>query len=312
MLRLLITLVILTALCVSAYLFTGLGKFVGYALEQRLLTLGCIVVVGVSIGVCTLIFQTITNNKILTPSIIGLDSLYILVQSALVYVLGVMSLSVYNSEANFLLSLVFMVLFTLLFYYFVFKNTKNIYFIMLLGIIFGTFFSSLSMFFEVLIDPDEFLVVQGRMFASFNNVKIELLTLAFIIMCLSFIAMAKFFKYLDILALGRDLALDLGLEYDKLVRFFLIIIAILTATATALVGPITFLGLLVANITYELCKTYKHLPLCLVCALISIISLVGGAFIIQHVFKFNTTISVIINFIGGIYFIYLVLKRQKI
>jgi len=57
--------------------------------------------------------------------------------------------------------------------------------------------------------------------------------------------------------------------------------------------------------------TYKHSILILGASLISIIALVGGQFLVLHVFNLNTTISVIINFVGGIYFIYLLLKQSK-
>lgn len=59
----------------------------------------------------------------------------------------------------------------------------------------------------------------------------------------------------------------------------MIIIAILTSISTALVGPITFLGLLVVNITYELFKTAKHSILLLACILISILALLGEYFL---------------------------------
>ena len=104
----------------------------------------------------------------------------------------------------------------------------------------------------------------------------------------------------------------MGLDYDNLVKSFIIVIAILTSISTALVGPISFLVLLVANISYELFKTYKHNVLLLASSLISIITLLGGIYIVSKVFAFNTTISVVINFIGGIYFIYLVLKGNRL
>ncbi|MCG0056936.1 iron chelate uptake ABC transporter family permease subunit, partial [Escherichia coli] len=58
---------------------------------------------------------------------------------------------------------------------------RNIFFLLLIGIVFGTLFSSLSSFMQMLIDPNEFQVVQDKMFASFNNINTDLLWLAFII-----------------------------------------------------------------------------------------------------------------------------------
>ncbi|HEB8421390.1 TPA: iron chelate uptake ABC transporter family permease subunit [Campylobacter coli] len=302
----------LTLIMALVFVFAGLKDFDEYALKNRFLQIAAIVIVAICIAVSTVIFQTLCNNKILTPAIIGLDSLYMLLQSALVFSLGSANLSVYRNDINFLITLVCMVVFSLGLYKILFSSDKSIYLIMLLGLIFGTLFSTLSSFFEILIDPDEFMIIQGRMFASFDNVAFDVLALAYIVTLLSFIWIFRYMKFLDPLSLGKDLSLNLGINYQKISKHLMIIIAILTSISTALVGPITFLGLLVVNITYELFKTAKHSILLLACILISILALLGGVFFVSRIFDYNTTISVIINFLGGIYFIYLVLKGNKL
>ncbi|WP_224309656.1 enterochelin ABC transporter permease CeuC [Campylobacter coli] len=302
----------LTLIMALVFVFAGLKDFDEYALKNRFLQIAAIVIVAICIAVSTVIFQTLCNNKILTPAIIGLDSLYMLLQSALVFSLGSTNLSVYRNDINFLITLVCMVVFSLGLYKILFSSDKSIYLIMLLGLIFGTLFSTLSSFFEILIDPDEFMIIQGRMFASFDNVAFDVLALAYIVTLLSFIWIFRYMKFLDPLSLGKDLSINLGINYQKISKHLMIIIAILTSISTALVGPITFLGLLVVNITYELFKTAKHSILLLACILISILALLGGVFFVSRIFDYNTTISVIINFLGGIYFIYLVLKGNKL
>ncbi|HEA8164373.1 TPA: iron chelate uptake ABC transporter family permease subunit [Campylobacter coli] len=302
----------LTLIMVLVFIFAGLKDFDEYALKNRFLQIAAIVIVAICIAVSTVIFQTLCNNKILTPAIIGLDSLYMLLQSALIFSLGSANLSVYKNDINFLITLFCMVVFSLGLYKILFSSDKSIYLIMLLGLIFGTLFSTLSSFFEILIDPDEFMVIQGRMFASFDNVAFDVLTLAYIVTLLSFVWIFRYMKFLDPLSLGKDLSINLGINYQKISKHLMIIIAILTSISTALVGPITFLGLLVVNITYELFKSSKHSILLLACVLISILALLGGVFFVSRVFDYNTTISVIINFLGGIYFIYLVLKGNKL
>jgi len=121
----------------------------------------------------------------------------------------------------------------------------------------------------------------------------------------------RFTKYLDVLSLGKDQAVNLGVDYDYVVKRLLVVVAILISVSTALVGPITFLGLLVVNVAYQLFSTYKHTYLILGSVLISIVALIGGQLIVERVFTFSTTLSVIINFIGGVYFIYLLLKESK-
>ncbi|EDH3403020.1 iron chelate uptake ABC transporter family permease subunit [Campylobacter coli] len=302
----------LTLIMALVFVFAGLKDFDEYALKNRFLQIAAIVIVAICIAISTVIFQTLCNNKILTPAIIGLDSLYMLLQSALAFSLGSANLSVYRNDINFLITLACMVVFSLGLYKILFSSDKSIYLIMLLGLIFGTLFSTLSSFFEILIDPDEFMIIQGRMFASFDNVAFDVLALAYIVTLLSFIWIFRYMKFLDPLSLGKDLSINLGINYQKISKHLMIIIAILTSISTALVGPITFLGLLVVNITYELFKTAKHSILLLACILISILALLGGVFFVSRIFDYNTTISVIINFLGGIYFIYLVLKGNKL
>ncbi|HEB9346689.1 TPA: iron chelate uptake ABC transporter family permease subunit [Campylobacter coli] len=302
----------LTLIMALVFIFAGLKDFDEYALKNRFLQIAAIVIVAICIAVSTVIFQTLCNNKILTPAIIGLDSLYMLLQSALIFSLGSANLSVYKNDINFLITLACMVVFSLGLYKILFSSNKSIYLIMLLGLIFGTLFSTLSSFFEILIDPDEFMVIQGRMFASFDNVAFDVLALAYIVTLLSFVWIFRYIKFLDPLSLGKDLSINLGINYQKISKHLMIIIAILTSISTALVGPITFLGLLVVNITYELFKSSKHSILLPACVLISILALLGGVFFVSRVFDYNTTISVIINFLGGIYFIYLVLKGNKL
>ncbi|EAJ3552694.1 iron chelate uptake ABC transporter family permease subunit [Campylobacter jejuni] len=302
----------LTLGMIGIFILVDLNGFDEYALKSRFLQIAAIIIVAICIAVSTVIFQTLCNNKILTPAIIGLDSLYMLLQSALIFSFGAANLSVYKNDINFLITLVCMVVFSLGLYKILFSSDRSIYLIMLLGLVFRTLFSTLSSFFEVLIDPDEFMVIQGRMFASFDNIAFDVLILAYIISFLSFIWIFRYMKFLDPLNLGKDLAINLGINYQKISKQLMIIIAILTSISTALVGPITFLGLLVVNITYELFKTAKHSILLSACILISILALLGGVFFVSRVFDYNATISVVINFLGGIYFIYLVLKGNKL
>ncbi len=305
-------LAILALSLTAIFLFTNVGSQWDYVLPRRTMKVLAIILTGASIGISTLIFQTITNNRILTPSIIGLDSLYMLIQTFLVFFFGSANLTMMSKNLNFLLSVGLMVLFSGVLYKILFKKEgNNIYFLLLIGLIFGTLFQSMSSFMQVMIDPNEFLMVQDKMFASFNNIKTDLLVISIIsVLAVSAYAL-RFLKYLDVMSLGKDQAINLGVDYDFVVKRLLIVIAILISISTALVGPITFLGLLVVNVAYQFFNTYKHGYLMLGSILLSIIALVGGQLIVERVFTFSTTLSVIINFIGGIYFIYLLLKENK-
>lgn len=305
-------LVLIAAGCCAIYLLHDLNGSFDYALPRRAIKVLAMVITGFSIAYSTVVFQTITHNRILTPSIMGLDSLYLLLQTLIIFFLGSGHMIVVNKPLNFMLSVAAMIVFALILYRFLFKKgSQPIYFLLLVGIIVGTFFSSISTFFQVLIDPNEFQIVQDRMFASFNNINSDLVWLALAIIVLVIMYAWRFMKYLDVLSLGREMAVNLGVPYDSIVKQMLIVVAVFISISTALVGPITFFGLIVANLAYQFFKTYKHKVLISAAVVMSIIALVGGQWAVERIFTFSTTLSVIINFIGGVYFIYLLLKERK-
>ncbi|CAH0304538.1 Fe(3+) dicitrate transport system permease protein FecD [Peribacillus sp. Bi96] len=306
-----IILAVLAATLTAGYIFWDLGPNWDYALPRRVIKIIAIIVVGCAIAFSTVIFQTVTNNKILTPSILGLDSMYMLIQTGVIFLFGSTHIMIMNKNLNFLITLAAMLIFSSLLFKFMFKKNRNIYFLLLIGIIFGTLFGSMSSFMQVLIDPNEFQIIQNKMFASFNNVNTDLLTLAIILMIAAMIYFMRFLKYLDVMSLGRDQAINLGVDYDFVTKRVLIVVTILISISTALIGPITFLGLLVANVAYQFIKSYQHKHIIPGAMLISVIALVGGQFIVERIFTFSTTLSVIINFVGGVYFIYLLLKENK-
>lgn len=283
-----------------------------YALSRRIPKIIGIILTGSSIAFSSVVFQTITNNRILTPSVLGLDSLYIFIQTFIIFVFGSNALISTDQSFNFILAAGLMVLFSIILFRLLFKReNKNIFFLILFGMIIGTFFQSLSSFMQFIIDPNEFLVVQNRMFASFNNMNTSILYLALIGKVLTIIYTYKYLPNLDVLSLGRENAINLGVDYDQLVKKMLIVVSILVSISTALVGPITFLGLLVVNISRGLIKSYKHKYLVPASMLISSITLVAGQFLAERLMNFSTPISVIINFVGGIYFIYLLLREVQ-
>lgn len=297
------------------YIFSDWNLFTedaAYAFKNRSTKIMAMLIAGTAIAFSTVIFQTVTHNRILTPSIIGLDWLFLLVQTLLIFFLGGKSYAMISNEWMFLISIATLIIFSIALFKIMLGNEgRSVYFLLLMGIIMGALFNSLSTFMQVLIDPNEFLLAQDKMFASFNNVQVKLLWWAAGILIITVIAFSPFIRYLDVLSLGRDQSVNLGVSYQRVVRLTLIVVAILTALSTALVGPITFLGLLVVNLTYEVFKTYKHSVLLIGSILVSIIALALGQLIVERIFTFSTTLSVIINFIGGIYFIYLLLRGSK-
>ncbi|PRO66601.1 iron chelate uptake ABC transporter family permease subunit [Alkalicoccus urumqiensis] len=310
-----ILLLVITVLALSALFLTidSRGNW-EYVLPRRGEMLMAFLLTGSAVSYSTVVFQTITGNRILTPNIIGLDSLYMLMQTGIVFLFGSLSFAMTNAHVNFLLGAAAMIGFSFLFYQLLFRGgsgRQQLYFLLLTGLVLGTFFSSLTTFMQVLIDPNEFQTVQNRMFASFQRVQSDLLLLSGVVFAGCAVYGWRWRSYLDVLLLGRDHAVNLGVSYETIVRRILILVAILISTATALVGPILFLGLLTANLTYEMMRTYEHKWILPASCLVGTAALLLGQLIVEHVFTFETTLSVILNFTGGIYFLWLLMKERK-
>lgn len=296
------------------FIFQGLNeRNWSFNLSKRIPKVIAIILTGGAISFSSMIFQTVTNNRILTPSILGLDSLYMFVQTISVFIFGATSIFMINKNVNFIVSVVIMLMGSIILYNLVFKKQSNgnLFFLLLVGTVLGTLFKSMTSFMQILIDPNEFEVLQGKMFASFSNVNTDILFIAIVAIVIIVILIYDDMKKLDLMLLGREQAINLGVDYDKFSKKILLIVAILVSIATALVGQITFLGLLVVNLSYQFFESYHHKFHILGGILISIIALVGGQFVVERILNFNSTVSIIINFIGGIYFIYLLLKEGQ-
>src|SRR5699024_11370786 len=95
---------IIAILLILFYIFYQLTGNIGYILPRRIINVVAIILTGGAIAFSTTIFMTITNNRILTPSVMGLDSLYLLIQTFIIFVFGSKSLVMTNSNINYLIS----------------------------------------------------------------------------------------------------------------------------------------------------------------------------------------------------------------
>lgn len=309
-------------LLLTLLLLVGTGIFLfhdassgisAYALSRRIPKVAALILTGFSIASASLIFQTVSENRILTPSVLGLDSLYVFIQTALLFFGGATLQEKSSGSGEFLFSVLLMGLFSVLLLRTVLKKVQgNLYRMLLVGIVLGTLLRSASSYLQAILDPNEFLILQGQLFASFNNINTRVLTLAAGLILLCLFVISRHVQELDVLSLGRDNAVNLGVAYPVLVQRMLLLSAVLIGVSTALVGPITFLGILVTNLARELLKTYRHRILLWGSMLISSAALVLGQFLVEQVFNFNTPISVMINFVGGLYFIFLLIRENRL
>lgn len=279
-----------------------------FALKLRGKKLLAFVIVGLLTSFSTISFQTISQNHFLTPSILGFDSLYVLIQTVLFFILGQ---SRQGDPKLFVFNIVIMVMLSVLLFSTLLKKEKqDLFLLLMIGMILGTLFRSISTFLQVLMDPNEYDKLQGKLFASFSNVDVSLLTLVIPVVIILMILFFKVSAKLDVLHLGIEQATNLGIDVQKFRKYVLFLISLSVAIATALIGPITFLGFIVANVTYQWMNTYKHTYLFISGALLSVLFLVAGQFLVEQVFHMNTTLSVVIEFSGGLYFVWKLLKEK--
>jgi len=296
----------------AAYLFWGLDpKTIGFVLPLRAGKLAGMLIVGIAVAVSTVLFQTVSRNRILTPQIMGFDALYVLMQTALVASLGLGGFVDVLGPVKFAVETAVMVVAALLLFGTLLgRASQDIPRLILTGVILGVLFRSASGFLARIMDPNAYAIVQAASFASFTKIDVALLPLAGTL-CLGGAGLALLLApKLDVLALGRPLAVSLGLAHDRLVIGALILVAVLVSVSTALVGPVAFLGLIVAGLGYELAGTARHAHTLPMAILVAGLVLVCGQFLFERLLGLQSTLSVVIEFLGGLFFLWLLLKGR--
>lgn len=284
----------------------------GFILAFRGRKVAAMALVGWATGIATVVFQTVTNNRLLTPSILGLDALYVFIQSLLVLVLGITFVAQVGSHAMFGLNTAIMVATSAALAGVLFgKRARSVYVVVLAGLVLGSILRAASALIARILDPTAYLALQSQLFASFSAVEPELLWL-----CAVIVAAATWYLWrqrhsLDVVTLGRDAAVSLGVPYRRVVLGVMLVAVLLVCVSTALVGPITFLGLIIAAIAYHVVGTGRHTYTAPMAGLLGVGVLIGGQAVLEHGFKMGTVLSVIIEFIGGIAFIWLVMRKAR-
>ncbi|MGF7158312.1 iron chelate uptake ABC transporter family permease subunit [Bartonella heixiaziensis] len=302
------TLIISACIVISLYMTWNINV---YTWTFRLTKLVSLLLIAYTISVSTVLFQTVVNNRLLTPSIMGFDQLYILIKTITIYFLGSLSLPFFNEEGQLILEALILIVFSISLFRWLFSGSlKGLHLTLLIGVVLGGFFFSLRMFMQLQLNPDQMMNLTDIMFANFNKFNTSLISFATIIVFLVSLIGWRSRHLLDILALGRENALNLGVDYHKSATAILIFVSILVSISTALVGPVTFFGLLVANLSYELSPQAKHSVVVPIAILLAIIFLVGGQFILEQIFNMAGRLSFIIEFCGGITFLILLMKGK--
>lgn len=313
----LLLLTLLALACAAGYLLVEVNfadpRLLSYAMRLRAPRLLAMLLTAFAIGGASIVFQSIINNTIVTPCLLGMNSLYTLIHTAVVFFLGSGSLIAANANLSFAVDVVLMGFTATVVYSWIFQKTRhNVLYVLLVGTVLTSFFGSIQTTLTRVMDPNEYDTLLTSLVASFSNINSEILLFSALLLAGITFALRKELALLDVLTLGKDKAINLGVDYDRCVRRLLLGVTLCIAVATAMVGPISFLGLIIANLSRQLLRTYRHSQLILGSALFGMGVLVGGQLIVEHVYTYAVPMSVFITVGGGLYFLYLLLTRKKV
>ena len=296
--------------CVIFFMTFNLKGNISYILTHRAWIVLTMILVAFSAATSTLLFQTVTNNRILTPSIMGFESLFVLIQTVVIFFIDAQGIPYIGIVGKFIFESSLLIIFSLFLYRGLFTKLKqNLHLVLLIGIILGTLFRSFSNLLQRLMTPTEFAVLQSRIFATFTRAEPVLIVFSLVIASIIGLFLWRMRFRFDVLALGRDNAINLGVDYQKSVTIILLLVSVLVSISTALVGPFTFLGLLIANLAYSISGSSQHRFLLPTAFLLGVIFLVGGQMFLERVLNMVGALSIVIEFIGGSLFIFLLLKK---
>jgi len=302
----------IAVVAVVLFMTVNLRGDLWFAMELRSVRLAALLQVAVSVALSTLVFQTITGNRILTPSIMGMDALYILIQTLLVFALGGLGYASLNPEAKFGLEVLLMAGLAWGLFLPLLRYSNALVLMLLGGIVLGVLFRSLSSLLARLIDPNDFAVVQSVSFADFNTVNADLLAPGLALTLAALIVCWRTRHRLDIVLLGKPTAIGLGVDWRVLAVVMLVMVGTLVAVSTAIVGPVTFLGLLVVALSRRIVGSDGHGPMIVGSCLVSIILLVGGQTLVGTYLGNALPLGVVIEFAGGIAFILMLFHGRRL
>ena len=281
--------------------------------EMRATTLLVMVIVAVCQALATVSFQTVTNNRIITPSIMGFESLYVAIQTAAVYFLGVAGLTMFTEVPQFILQVALMVGLSLALYGWLLSGRYgNVQVMLLIGIVIGGGLASVSSFMRRMLTPSEFDLLTARMFGSMSNADPAYFPVAIPLCVGAGVLLWLRAQRLNVVALGRDTSMNLGLNHRREMMGTLFLVSVLMAVSTALVGPMTFLGFLVATLAYQFADTYDHRRIFPVAVLIGFVVLSGAYFVMHNIFYAQGVVSIIIELVGGSVFLFVILRKGRL
>ena len=308
---------VMVVLLVAAYLLIPTKNSItvsNFILQRRLLKLLVMVIVSCAIPISTISFQTVVQNRFLTPGVLGIESLFVFIQSGLYYFESLVGVKVEQSVIIYTVTIAIQIgLLLLLMNASKGMMLSNFKVLLLLTMAFSMLLRNASTFLQVLMDPNEFDKLQSSLYPSFQKMNAQPMMIG-VAIGLFVLLMMVFYKIrhqLDALHLGVDSAKMLGINTKRLSNVVIVVVIIMTSLSTILVGPLQFLGFMIANLTYQLTKEYKHGVLWLFSAVLGLVIVLAAQLIVERIFLLTIPISVFIEGIGGVLYLILLVKGEK-
>ena len=239
------------------------------------------------------------------------STVYLLLQSLLILALGAQSLVMLGANGNFAISVLLMLTYSWAIHRWLFRDGRqNLYFLLLLGLVLTMVISTLTQFIQFTVSPGEFSILLGFSQASFGKAEPAQLIISSLLVTAVWLVFRRNLPTLDVLSLGRDQAISLGVDYQRSVQRYLALIAVLVAVSTSLLGPTAFMGIFVANTTYALTRSFKHrLTLPMGCA-VAISLFIVAQLAVEHLFNYRTSVGILINLVCGAWFLMLMVRSR--
>ena len=264
------------------------------------------IIAGSGLSIAGLLMQTMFNNPLAGPYILGINS-----GSSLFVAFSIMTgIPFLTSDIGTISSaLIGAFIFGLIILSFSFVVRSHVS-LLLIGIMLGSFTSAFVSILQSMSDPGQLKLFTMWAMGSLQQVELDQLPIIVSFFLIGLIASLFVIKPLNTLILGESQALMLGFHI-KYVRLILIVItAILTGLITAFCGPIAFVGLAVPNLVKLVFKTQSHSSLLLGCFLIGSVFLLLCDILVQLLeSSVHIPINALTSIIGAPFVIVIVLKR---
>lgn len=251
-----------------------------------------------------LIMQSITNNKFVSPTTAGTMS-----WAQLGILVSIILFSESTILVKIIIAFIFALLGSLLFIQILNKiKVKNVIIIPLIGMMVGNIVEAITSYFGYQFDIMQNMQSWSRgSFALITQGRYELLFIG-----LPFVYLAyRLANYFTVVGMGKDISINLGIPYEKIVTIGLMIVSIITASIVVIIGNIPFVGLVIPNIV-SIIKgdniKESIVPTTLVGILFLLLCDILGRVII---FPYEISISTVASVIGSYLFIVLLIRQRK-